>query len=253
MKFNRIGKIIICVLLSCCLTAVLGCSQVSEVQAAGRVNLAKAAVSPKWIGNLKAARNAKQVFVVAGVGQTTAYISMHEKDSDGTWNEFMTTPGFIGRSGLDKQREGDGKTPTGVFRFNRAFGIAKDPGCRIKYKKVTGADYWSGDSRPGHGYNTLVSIKDIPDLNTGNSERIIDYVTEYQYCLNLGYNADCVAGKGAALFLHSFGSSKPYTAGCVAIPQDQMLKVMQNVRPDCVVIIDHLAKLSPETKRAWGY
>lgn len=39
--------------------------------------------SPNWIKNLDVAKNANQIFVVAGIGQTTAYISMHEKNSAG--------------------------------------------------------------------------------------------------------------------------------------------------------------------------
>ena len=45
-------------------------------------NLA-AAQSPQWIQNLPAAKNASQMLVVAAVGRTTAWVSMHEKDADG--------------------------------------------------------------------------------------------------------------------------------------------------------------------------
>ena len=57
----------------------------------------------------------------------------------------MTTLGFIGKHGLGKEAEGDGKTPVGDFSFNYAFGIADDPGCAIEYHKVTDDSYWSGD------------------------------------------------------------------------------------------------------------
>ena len=65
--------------------------------------------------------------------------------------------------------------------------------------------------------------------------------------LNLSYNEEGTPGLGSAIFLHCLGPFKPYTGGCVAIPEDQMLVVMQNVRPDCVVVIDSLKTLSPET------
>ena len=63
----------------------------------------------------------------------------------------------------------------------------------------------------------------------------------------MSYNADGTPGLGSAIFLHCLGPFKPYTGGCIAIPQDQMIKVMQNVREDCVVVIDSLEVLSPET------
>ena len=202
--------------------------------------------SPEWVTKLDAAKHADQLFVVAGIGDTTAYVSMHRKDTDGKWIQIMTTPGFIGKKGLGKVKEGDMKTPVGTFRFTKAFGIAEDPGCKMPYQQVTKDDYWSGDPRPGYHYNEMVNIKDYPGLNTRDCEHIIGYTTEYQYCLNIGYNEEGIPGKGSALFLHSLGSMKPYTGGCVAIPQDKMVIVMQNVTEDCVVVIDSLKQLSPE-------
>ena len=209
--------------------------------------------SPEWVAKLKEAENAGQLFVVAGIGETTAYISMHEKDADGTWKQVMTTPGFIGKHGLGKEKEGDGMTPVGTYAFNYAFGIADDPGCAIPYQKVDDDSYWSGDQREGHKYNEMVSIKNLPDLNVSDSEHIVDYQNEYQYCLNISYNEDCTPGAGSAIFLHCFGAVKPYTGGCVAIPQDKMEVVMKNVRPDCVVVIDSLEKISPEKWESLGF
>ena len=208
--------------------------------------------SPPWIAALGEAKEARQLFVVAGVGQTTAYISLHEKNADGSWKELLSTPGFIGKHGLGKTKEGDGMTPVGTFRFNAAFGIAEDPGCAIAYHQVTEEDYWSGDGREGYGYNTMVSIRDLPDLSLADGEHIIDYTAEYQYCLNISYNDACVPGDGSAIFLHCLGRVKPYTGGCVAIPEACMLTVMEEVRPDCVVVIDSLQTLSPEKWQELG-
>ena len=208
--------------------------------------------SPLWIADLGEKKGARQLFVVAGVGQTTAFVSFHEKDENGVWKELMTTPGFIGKKGLGKTKEGDGKTPVGTFSFNAAFGIAEDPGCAIPYRQVTEDDYWSGDIRPGYAYNRMVSIRDYPDLNREDSEHIVDYTVHYQYCLNISYNEACVPGVGSAIFLHCLGPNKPYTGGCVAIPQDKLIFVLQRVDPDCAVIIDSLQVLSPDTWADWG-
>lgn len=199
--------------------------------------------SPEWVTKLDAAKDAKQLFVVAAHEKTTAWVSMHEKDENGKWQMIMTTPGYIGREGLGKTKEGDGKTPVGTFGFNAAFGIADDPGCAIPYTKVDDNTYWSGDTRDGMQYNKMVSIKDYPDLNKDDSEHIIDYTRHYQYCLNISYNAECDTVAGSAIFLHCLGPNKPFTGGCVAIPENQMKLVMQRVSPDCVVVIDSLENL----------
>lgn len=205
---------------------------------------AKPQSSPEWVTKLDAAKNAQQLFVVAGYERSTAWISMHEKDDNGSWKMILSTPGFIGKEGLGKTKEGDGMTPVGTFRFNKAFGIADDPGCAIEYTKVDNNTYWSGDN--DIQYNQLVSIKDYPNLKTDDSEHIVDYQYEYQYCLNISYNEEGAAGKGSAIFLHCLGDRKPRTGGCVAIPEEQMYYVMQHVNPDCVVVINSMEKLGAE-------
>ncbi|MBE6098015.1 MAG: hypothetical protein E7198_09505 [Schwartzia succinivorans] len=213
--------------------------------------LAAETASPDWVAKLPQAAAAKQLFVVAGVGKTTAYVSFHEKSADGSWKQIMTTPGFIGKEGIGKEREGDGKTPVGTFKFDAAFGIAPDPGCAIPYLQVDDNCYWSGDERPGMHYNKMVDIRRVPGLDKENSEHIADYTVHYVYCLNIDFNAACVPGKGSAVFLHCLGPQKPYTGGCVAIPEDKMKLVMQRVKPDCVVVIDSIKKIAPQLAAAW--
>ncbi|MBO4316695.1 MAG: L,D-transpeptidase family protein [Mailhella sp.] len=193
--------------------------------------------SPAWLSRIPEARDAGQIFVVAGVGKTTATVSMHTRDAQGKWRQVFSTPGFIGINGLGKTREGDGKTPAGTFRFNAAFGLGEDPGCAIPYTQADGNLWWSGDTRRGMHYNQLVDIREFPDLSRKDSERIADYPVHYRYCLNISYNEKCVPGAGSAIFLHCFGPVNPYTGGCVAIPEDKMILAMQNVEPGCVVVI----------------
>ncbi len=214
--------------------------------------------SPEWITALDAAKDetTKQLFVVAGFGmdKTTATVSMHERDENGSWKQILSTPGFVGKNGLcfDADHiEGCGQTPIGVYHFNRAFGIAADPGCAIPYVQVTDDTWWSGD--PAYHYNEMVDIKDFPELAKDDSEHIIDYEYQYQYCLNISFNEEGTPGRGSAIFLHCFGPLKPYTGGCVSLPENIMEQVMQRVQPDCVVVIDTLERLSPDTWKDWGF
>ncbi|MBQ3451445.1 MAG: hypothetical protein IJG32_04200, partial [Selenomonadaceae bacterium] len=45
--------------------------------------------SPQWVKNLPAAKTAEQMVIVAGIQGTTAWISMHEKNSSGEWEMIM--------------------------------------------------------------------------------------------------------------------------------------------------------------------
>ena len=195
--------------------------------------------SPPWVKNLPAAKTSTQMVIVAGVQGSSAWISMHEKNSSGDWEQIMTTPGFIGKNGLGKTKESDGKTPIGTFRFNCAFGIASDPGCAIPYKQVDENLYWSGDIN--FKYNKLIDVREAPaNFDKDNSEHLTDYNPDYLYALNISYNAECTPGKGSAIFMRCFDPAKPYTGGSVMIPEDKMLFVMKNVKSDCVCIINSL-------------
>ena len=114
--------------------------------------------------------------------------------------EIIATPGFIGLDGLGKANINDCYTPVGTFTIDKAFGLADNPGCQMEYTKVDENYYWSGDSK--NHFNELVNIKDIPDLDTENSEHIADFDYAYQYVLNMGYNSECEVEKGFAFFLH---------------------------------------------------
>ena len=197
--------------------------------------------SPQWVKNLPAAQNSEQMVVVAAIQGTTAWISMHEK-INGQWEMIMTTPGFIGKNGLGKTREGDHKTPVGTFRFDCAFGIAPDPGCAMPYTQVNENHYWSGNWH--YKYNQLVDVRSAPaNFDTVYTEHLIDYNPHYVYALNMGYNAECTPAKGFALFMHCFGPKNPYTLGCVGLPEEKMRFVMQHIRPGCACIIDSLNNL----------
>ena len=210
------------------------------------VNIQHEAESPSWVTDLPAAQDADQLFVVAAMGTdlTTAYITMHERDESGAWKQILSTPGFVGRNGLvpDADRaEGCGRTPAGVYHFNKAFGIAADPGCALPYVQVDDNTWWSGD--PDRQYNQMVDIRDVPDLVLDDSEHIVDYEYQYQYCLNISFNEEGTPGRGSAIFLHCLGPAKPYTGGCVAVPENIMRMIMQRVSPGCAVIIDTMENL----------
>ena len=204
--------------------------------------------SPEWVANLPAAKDESvtQLFVVAGLGmdQTVAAVSMHQRDGSGAWKQILSTPGFVGKRGLcldADHREGCAQTPIGVYHFNKAFVIAADPGCAIPYIQVDENTYWSGD--PDRQYNQMVDLRKVPELAMDDSEHIVDYEYQYQYCLNISFNEEGTPGRGSAIFLHCFGPVKPYTGGCVAVPENLMKRVMQTVREDCVVVIDTLENL----------
>ena len=121
----------------------------------------------------------------------------------------------------------------------KAYGIADDPGSVIPYTKVTNDMYWCGRSNSPY-YNTLINAaKSGP-----GDEHLIEYTQAYRYLLDIGYNTACTPGLGSAIFLHCFGPAKPFTGGCVAIPESHMKYVMQHVDDKTAVVINTYEALS---------
>ena len=206
--------------------------------------------SPEWFKKLDAAKDCEQLIVVDGVGETTCYVSMHEKDADGNWKMILQAPGYVGLEGMGKADSYHATTPIGTFTIDKAFGIADDPGCQMEYTKVTEDDYWSGDMREGMHFNEFININDVPDLDKDSSEHLIDYTYEYTYCLNMGYNSECVPGEGSCFFFHCMSLVKPYTGGCVAVNEAVMRLIMQKVRDGCKITINKAEALGIDLNEA---
>ena len=188
---------------------------------------------PDWAE--EAAAEASQLVIVRGTGGSNAEFFMYDKDENGQWKKAISAPAYIGKKGWGKKKEGDGKSPVGVFRFTMALGIKPDPGCPLGYTQVDRTHYWVGDSNSPY-YNQLVSTRDYNDFSIKDSEHIIDYSVAYPYILNISYNEDGTPGLGSAIFLHC-QTKNHFTGGCVAIPEKIMVQVMRHVAEDCVVVM----------------
>lgn len=140
------------------------------------------------------------------------------------WRMVLSCGAYIGKSGIGKAKEGDGKTPAGNFPIIFAFGIKENPGTQLPYTKVQEFLYWSEEK---DSYNQLVDVRKTGRRKV-KGEHLIEYQPEYHYAVVLGYNMEGIYGKGSAIFLHCKGAN-PYTAGCVAISERNMVRVLNIV------------------------
>lgn len=185
-----------------------------------------------WVANLQAAQNTTQIIIVSTEG-SSATVSMHNKNQDGTWAEILSTSASIGRNGIGKTSEGDGKTPTGQYSFMFGFGIKPNPSTALSYTQVDDSYYWVDDVNSQY-YNQFVSTNNVT-ADWTSAEHITSAGASYNYALAINYNVSCTPGAGSAIFMHC----KPTGgAGCIAVPESAMIKIMQNVQSDCVLIID---------------
>lgn len=180
------------------------------------------------------AKTDRLIFVKCQEG-TNAVVEMWEKipgdsaqnpSGEGApqWKQIVSCKAFTGRNGLGKKREGDKKTPVGIYRITMAFGRKKSPGTAgISYTKLNNYHYWSSEKAT---YNRFIDVRTL-NRTSMSGEHLIRYDPEYNYALAIGYNRKCTYLKGSGIFLHCTGKNS-YTAGCVAVPEKQMKKIIQH-------------------------
>jgi len=153
-----------------------------------------------------------------------AFIHALERNN-GAWRlAFPTFTGSIGKAGFaatDKKREGDGKSPSGIFPLGMAFGYDPSVVTKMPYRQATDDDFWVDDVN-SEDYNKWVKGKP----NAASWEKMKRDDDQYRYGVVIEYNMNpIIKGKGSAIFLHVRKRGEP-TAGCVSMPEEMVLKIL---------------------------
>ena len=122
------------------------------------------------VSSLSAARKYSQLIIVSCDGGE-AQISMYENSGDSsTWNQILSSPGYIGSDGVGQASEDSCHTPQGIYGFTMAFGNLPDPGSAIPYTQTDANSYWVDDP-DSLFYNRFVYVTDASTTadNTGES------------------------------------------------------------------------------------
>ena len=90
-------------------------------------------------------------------------------------------------------------------------------------------------------YNKLVDASQT-GIQWSSAEHLIEYAKAYKYALALDFNKACIPGMGSAIFLHCNTSNA--TAGCISIPEDNMVYILKNLKSDAKIIIDYSGNIS---------
>lgn len=150
---------------------------------------------------------------------------MYEKNGS-VWDCVLESSGIVGKNGVsDKSHEGDYCTPQGIYSLGFAFGTEPLNGLDVEYRRINSNCYWVDDINSPL-YNQWIESSNI----TWNSaEHLINYPQAYKYSVVINYNmSPVVPGKGSAIFLHCMTGS--YTAGCVAVPESDMLFILKKLK-----------------------
>lgn len=192
-------------------------------------------VVESFASKLKVSNQTDQIITVVGTGGYNCRVILHKKVNE-AWKEVIAINGYVGKNGItDSKREGDGKTPTGVYTFGTGFGVASNPGAKIPYRVVTKNDYWVDDPSSKY-YNQWVVSTQIKDKDWKSAEHLASYPKAYKYAAVINYNTqNIIPGKGSAIFLH-VSTSGP-TAGCVSVPESSMFSILKELNSNTRIVI----------------
>lgn len=146
--------------------------------------------------------------------------------ADGGWHTVIdgapATGGHNGFAPPGQKREGDGKTPSGIFKIAYAFGYGPSCNTGLDYRQATENDYWIDDPRSPR-YNRWITGP--PGKYSHEKMKRKDHL--YRYGIVVEYNMDpVVKGKGSAIFIHVWRAPGKPTAGCVAVSEETIKKLL---------------------------
>ena len=143
-----------------------------------------------------------------------------------TWHRLYLVSAVIGRNGLaaaGEKKEGDGKTPSGIYPLGPAFGYAPSIDTGLLYRQATDHDFWV-DDRQSLQYNQWVH--GTPAAHSFEQMKRRDNL--YQYGIVIGYNTHpIIPGTGSAIFMHVWRRYNSPTSGCVALNQRNLRKILR--------------------------
>jgi L,D-peptidoglycan transpeptidase YkuD (ErfK/YbiS/YcfS/YnhG family) len=143
----------------------------------------------------------------------------------------------IGKNGTTyKKKEGDKKTPKGIFGIGDLF-YRKDrlikPFSKLKNIVIKKNMGWCDDTDNPKNYNKLIKIsKKIKHEKLFRNDR------KYDLMIPIKYNhKKKIIGKGSCIFLHITNNYYP-TAGCIAIRKKDFIIMLKLINPKTKILIN---------------
>jgi L,D-peptidoglycan transpeptidase YkuD (ErfK/YbiS/YcfS/YnhG family) len=141
---------------------------------------------------------------------------------------MMARIGYNGFAAPEDKYEGDGKTPTGLYRLGQLFCYEKETDTQMPVIQTTKDDKWIDDPE-SDDYNKYIR----GDTKAESYENLLLNSNVYKYCMVIEYNMHpVIKGKGSAIFFHLSENPSGPTAGCVAIKESDMKLILKWLHPD---------------------
>lgn len=135
-----------------------------------------------------------------------------------------------------RKKEGDGRSPAGVFRIGEAFGYAASLPIAMQYHGMNESDYCV-DVSTSKFYNQIVDARVVGSAAVAGStepmRRDIHANGDARYKIGfvIEHNANGRPGAGSCIFAHIWKASGESTAGCTAMDEEALRRLLEWLRP----------------------
>jgi D-alanyl-D-alanine dipeptidase len=125
--------------------------------------------------------------------------------------------------------EGDNKVPAGVFRLGPVFGYAPARSAgwvKLPYQPLT-KNIEGVDDPHSRYYNRLVDRSKVTRVDWRSSEKMRRDDHLYKWGIVVDHNPTAMPGAGSCIFFHIWKSSSSPTAGCTAMPEKDLVRLIR--------------------------
>lgn len=141
---------------------------------------------------------------------------------------FVATVGYRGLAPIGTKREGDGRTPVGIYPLRRGLCYERDFVSAFPMEQYDENDMWCEDT-DSDDYNTFVS-NPAPGVKGDRLWQLRN--TQYRYIVVVEYNTDpIVKGAGSAIFIHAWRAEGKSTAGCIGMAEASVKQLVEWLDP----------------------
>ena len=156
----------------------------------------------------------------------------------GIWQmAFEPFYAVVGKKGFappGEKREGDGKTPSGIYPLKQTFGYNESINSKMPYRQALEDDLWIDDAN-ADDYNRWVKASKTSAKSYEKMKRDDDL---YKYGIVIEYNNNpVIKGYGSAIFFHVWGGEDVTTEGCVAVSEENIIKILTWLDPKSLPLI----------------
>ena len=158
------------------------------------------------------------------------------------WKARLGKSGLVWGRGLHPlpkgaaiKKEGDMRSPAGVFRIGGAWGydLSIRKHALLPYRKVTPFDLWVEDPNSPH-YNQHLVLDRAPSSAWEKKQQMKQTDPAHALKLYIGHNShpETVPGDGSSIFFHIWrsGGEKP-TAGCTTMNETKLRQLIADIDP----------------------